>query len=317
MPAFSLSLLDPFLTSAAFATLMAFSLLPARASEAVQPTPHQALDLSAVTNWTYQLQDISIDRLGGDLIVIDHSRDGTAQGAFSAAETAALKAGPEGQRRIVLAYLSIGEAESYRAYWQNEWLVSPPRWLKAENPEWKGNYPVQFWDAQWQSLIFGGADAYLDSILQAGFDGVYLDRVDTYEVADDTLPRAKRRTAMVNFVATLAAYARARRPGFLVVAQNGEELLKLPQYRAIIDAIAKEDLFYGLRGDDTPNPRQAIADSLRHIAALQATGKPAFLVEYVSRPDHIRVVGEMAASHGMPLFIGARELDSPSSLTDR
>ena len=53
---------------------------------------------------------------------------------------------PDGGARIVLAYLSIGEAEDYRSYWQRDWSVSPPAWLGAENPDWPGNYAVNYWD---------------------------------------------------------------------------------------------------------------------------------------------------------------------------
>ena len=33
----------------------------------------------------------------------------------------------------------------------------------------------------WQAVIFGDNDAYLNRILAAGFDGVYLDIIDAYE----------------------------------------------------------------------------------------------------------------------------------------
>ncbi|MCK5828208.1 endo alpha-1,4 polygalactosaminidase, partial [Candidatus Bipolaricaulota bacterium] len=54
---------------------------------------------------------------------------------------------------------------------------NPPEWLLDENPEWEGNYPVQYWHPQWRDIVF----VMLDAVLEAGFDGVYLDRVDVYE----------------------------------------------------------------------------------------------------------------------------------------
>ncbi len=50
---------------------------------------------------------------------------------------------------------------------------------------------------------------------------------------------------MIAFVTKLAAHARGRKPGFLVVPQNGEELLTDAGYRAVIDGIGKEDILYG------------------------------------------------------------------------
>ena len=46
-------------------------------------------------------------------------------------------------RSMVLAYLSIGEAEDYRGYWDPSWVDASgvpipgvaPAWLGAENPE--------------------------------------------------------------------------------------------------------------------------------------------------------------------------------------
>ena len=80
---------------------------------------------------------------------------------------------PDGSRRLVLAYMSIGEAESYRWYWPRR----SSAWLGAENPQWRGNYGVRFWHSDWQEIIF----EYTDKIVAAGFDGVYLDKVDEFE----------------------------------------------------------------------------------------------------------------------------------------
>ncbi|MGP1532348.1 MAG: endo alpha-1,4 polygalactosaminidase, partial [Treponema sp.] len=73
------------------------------------------------------------------------------------------------------------EAEDYRYYWEKQWKHRRPSWLDKENSEWKGNYKVKYWDAEWKSIIFGSDGAYLDRILAAGFDGVYLDIIDAFE----------------------------------------------------------------------------------------------------------------------------------------
>ncbi|MBN1423250.1 endo alpha-1,4 polygalactosaminidase [Candidatus Fermentibacteria bacterium] len=90
-----------------------------------------------------------------------------------------------GGSRLVIAYVSIGEAEDYRYYWNAEWEHSPPSWLTEENPDWAGNYKVRYWDTEWQRLIYGTSDSYLGRILAAGFDGAYLDIVDAFEYFED------------------------------------------------------------------------------------------------------------------------------------
>jgi len=77
--------------------------------------------------------------------------------------------------------MSIGEAEDYRYYWKAEWKTNPPSWLAEENPNWPGNYKVRYWNEDWQNIIYGNNDSYLRKILDAGFDGVYLDIIDAFE----------------------------------------------------------------------------------------------------------------------------------------
>ncbi|MBI5092418.1 MAG: endo alpha-1,4 polygalactosaminidase [Candidatus Hydrogenedentes bacterium] len=107
-----------------------------------------------------------------DLILIDAFFNGEQ---LTTSDIASLKTKANGGHRLVIAYMSIGEAEDYRYYWQSSWAAHPPAWLDAVNPNWPGNYKVRYWDPAWQAIIFGSQTAYLDRILAAGFDGVYLD----------------------------------------------------------------------------------------------------------------------------------------------
>ncbi len=117
-----------------------------------------------------------------DLLITDLFYD---ESSFLPDEIDRLKIKKNGGRRLVIAYLSIGEAEDYRYYWQQSWSLNPPSWLLPENPDWEGNYPVRYWDKGWQEIIFGEEDSYLDRIIQAGFDGVYLDLVDAFEYFEE------------------------------------------------------------------------------------------------------------------------------------
>ncbi|MGP1428449.1 MAG: endo alpha-1,4 polygalactosaminidase [Treponema sp.] len=120
----------------------------------------------------------SLKNTNYDLIITDRFQNDSP---FTASETAKLKIKNSGASRLLICYMSIGEAEDYRYYWKKEWKQRKPSWLEKENPEWKGNYKVKYWDTEWKSIIFGSDDAYLDRILAAGFDGVYLDIIDAFE----------------------------------------------------------------------------------------------------------------------------------------
>src|SRR5574344_433303 len=100
---------------------------------------------------------------------------------FTAAEISSLKTKACGGTRLVISYMSIGEAEDYRWYWQNSWKTGAPSFLAQENPDWAGNYKVKYWDSDWQNIIYGNDNSYLKKIIDAGFDGVYLDIVDAFE----------------------------------------------------------------------------------------------------------------------------------------
>lgn len=114
-----------------------------------------------------------------DLIIMDlffHENS-----SFTASEVEQLRAKANGGKRLVVCYMSIGEAEDYRYYWQQDWNTNKPSWLDAENPEWEGNYKVKYWEKEWQDIIFGNDNSYLKKIVDAGFDGVYLDIIDAFE----------------------------------------------------------------------------------------------------------------------------------------
>ncbi len=101
--------------------------------------------------------------------------------AFSEDEINLLRQKANGGKRIILCYMSIGEAENYRYYWQEGWKPGNPSWIDAENPDWEGNYKVRYWEPDWQHIIFGEEDSYLKKIMDAGYDGVYLDIIDAFE----------------------------------------------------------------------------------------------------------------------------------------
>ena len=135
----------------------------------INPVAYHTKDafISAVTATNY------------DLLIMDlFFHDDTP---FTAEEVEQLRRKANGGQRLVISYMSIGEAEDYRYYWQATWNNDPPAWLDGENPNWEGNFKVKYWEAAWQNMMYGNEEAYLQKILDAGFDGVYLDIIDAFE----------------------------------------------------------------------------------------------------------------------------------------
>jgi cysteinyl-tRNA synthetase len=246
-------------------------------------------DLSAVDSFLYQLQNVELDAIGQtpyDLIVMDYSREGDDETAFRRAEIEALKHSPGGEK-IVLAYMSIGEAEDYRSYWKDDWEPGTPPWLDAENPDWPGNFRVRYWDPDWQAIVFGGPDSYLDKIISAGFDGVYLDLVDAYVYYED-IGRETAFHEMAMFVLELTHYAGTQNPDFLVFIQNAAEMgQRAPEVMEAVDGIGQEDLFYGLIAEGEPTPDEFLAEVEPYLTVWVSAGKTVLTIAYTTDPDQV------------------------------
>lgn len=268
--------------------------------------------LAAIDSWVYQLQGVDPEHIGAspfDLAVVDAADDDGEP--WSRDEVAAMRS----DGRVVLAYLSIGEAETYRDYWETDWDADgdgapddgAPGWLAGENPDWEGNFLVRYWDPAWQELI----GVALDAIVEAGFDGVYFDIVDAYERWPD---RAAAPTDMAHFVAGLAERSREQVPGFLVFPQNAAGILDeldeaaARDYLATVDGIGAEDTFFF--GDaDHDNPHDPQLETVRQLDRFVEAGKLVIAVDYLTDPARSVRFVEEATARGYVPYVGVRDLD--------
>ena len=279
--------------------------------------------LGAVGNWGYWLSSFEVAGVAAaphDLLVVDSeiSVKGVFERQFQAKEVARMKRRPDGRNRVLLAYLSIGEAERYRPYWQPDWNdpARKPPWLDKENRRWAGNYAVQFWRREWQQLIFGTPESYLDRIVAQGFDGVYLDRADALFQWRKLHPSA--RADMSAFIAALAAHARRQKPEFLVVMQNAEELLEEPAVLDAVDGIAKENLLYGVRRAEEPNKIDDVNWSIELLHVAQSAGRKVLVVEYLKDPEKIAAAATRILEEGFVPYFAPRRLHclNPPAIPD-
>ena len=204
-----------------------------------QPTGDPATVQNAITvygdQWDWWWRAAGLDENAGratwlaalrnsdyDVIYIDsfynHRALPANQTPLTRAEVESLKHKPDGSRRQVIAYLSVGSAEQNRWYAQDDWVWVDPanpnteRSMKsgkivngvysppADAPAWLalgygGNYAeeavVQWWNPEWRDIIINGGGKYknvatgdntssIDRIIAQGFDGAYLDNVGVY-----------------------------------------------------------------------------------------------------------------------------------------
>ncbi|MFM1816036.1 MAG: hypothetical protein RLZ98_2731 [Pseudomonadota bacterium] len=267
----------------------------------------QRAALNAVARWGCQYMNIDLEKLAQsplDLVVIEPIVDPAAGRAATRGEIAKLKRRPDGRRRIVLAYLSVGAAEEYRSYWRAEWKKgAAPGWLGTENPEWPRSYAVRYWHDEWRALLTGA----ILRLVEAGYDGAFLDKVDGFHDWHGKRPTAM--ADMVRLIEAIAGAARKQQPGFILVGQNAEQLIANPAYLATIDAISKESLLYGLHGPGVMNRQEDRAWSLNYLRSAKQFGLPVFTIEYIDDAAAREYAATQHKSMSFTPFFGSRLLD--------
>ncbi len=111
-----------------------------------------------------------------DVVLIDLFYDDE----LTSADIQSIKTKANGGKRLVIAYMNIGAAETYRYYWKDKWKKGRPGWIKKEYDGYPEEYWVKFWKKDWKEIIYGNDASYTKKILNAGFDGAYLDNIEGY-----------------------------------------------------------------------------------------------------------------------------------------
>ncbi|MFI0845990.1 endo alpha-1,4 polygalactosaminidase [Mesorhizobium sp. IMUNJ 23232] len=265
--------------------------------------------LMKVTHWGCQYQNVDLEAVARsdlDLIVLDSSLNDDLGRFVTQRECRSIQKRSDGSRRVVLGYLCVGEVGINRWYWPSAWRKNVPDWVGPENPNWAGARSVQYWNAGWQDLVFAGSDSMLDRIMDVGFDGVFLDRVDGY---GDWGMKPEALDAMAELVASLGEKARKRDPSFILMAQNAEHILHHANLVEAIDAHSKESLLTGLSGPDTLNRQEDVDWSLGYLQPLQGLGIPTFATEYITEPELRTETAQRLTELGFKPFFGTLGLD--------
>jgi cysteinyl-tRNA synthetase, unknown class len=285
------------------------------------------LPLSDIKYWAYQLQGLdepgAIDKIVNskyDLVVIEPTRtdweneqfDFVTKGMVDSIKKSA--AHNKTNRKLVIAYINIGEAESWRWYWTwgKEWNAGQPKpadWpsyiVYADPDGWVDNYPVIFWDTLWKNTVIYGIktadkpyadfNSVLDEVLKDGFDGIYLDWVEAY--ADEMVVEIAKSLGidpaaeMVKFYSEMREYAIKRNPKFIIIQQNASNLINdAPASLNYIDAISQEAVWFEGTGGfdnwddptgyDTPNDQGLTEYYIINLDKYKSAGKPVFCTEY-------------------------------------
>jgi uncharacterized protein (TIGR01370 family) len=170
---------------------------------------------------------------------------------------------------LVVAYLSVGEIGP-----NDPWVTSgkvPQSWILGKNENW-GSLFVDASQAGWRDLMEGEAG----SLLNYGFDGIFLDTVDTaIDVAPETMP------GMIELIEGL----RTAYPDALLVQNRGFEIAE--QVASSIDAVMFEDLSTSYDFDAAEYTRVDNSSEAEQMVALSdRTGLPILALDYADPSDH-------------------------------
>lgn len=195
---------------------------------------------------------------------------------------------------LVVAYLSVGEIQP------NDPRVTsgevPSSWILGTNENW-GSLFVDASQPGWRELMKEEAG----SLLEAGFDGVFLDTVDTaIDVAPDTMP------GMIELIEGL----RAAYPDALLVQNRGFDIAE--QVASSIDAVMFEDLSTSYDFDTAEYTRVDNSSEAEEMVSLKdRTGLPILALDYADPADDktaARAV-RIARSYGFIPAVSVIQLD--------
>jgi len=119
---------------------------------------------------------------------------------------------------IRISYISVGEAENYRGYWDK--IMDKP-WVLEENPDWEGNFFVDVRDPEWRKLLI---EEVIPEIVNKGFQGLFLDTLDTAIYLEEKSPKeyGGSLAAMVSLVGDIHQAF----PKLMLLSNNGFEILE-------------------------------------------------------------------------------------------
>lgn len=264
--------------------------------------PEHSLEWNQVNDWHYQLQFmdyVALSETRHDLIVIDSEpREPLNRNIIDR-----IRCAGDGEK-LVLAYLPIGKAESYRNYWQSNWTLGNPSWIAARNEGWVDEYVVRYWEPEWKSIIMGSPESRLDVILEAGFDGVALDGVDLYQLFLEENPSAI--IDMHTFISEIKSYADARTAdrSFGIFVINSERLIDEPSvdWTGNLTGIIKSSHYFA--PVDQPVDSEVIDFYAAQLDKWIAANKLVLTLDYASRQANIETIYNTAAERGyIPLAL--------------
>jgi len=215
-----------------------------------------------IKKWAYYLNDINFEKIKNsdfDLVVIDLQKNNK----YISKETIlSLKKKPDGSKRKILAYMSLGYAESYRPYWKKEWNKKNPKWLGKENKVWKNNFEViDLMNEEWLSIT----KSLINVSIENQFDGILISGLNPI-----------RKT--ISFIKEIKNYTNR---SFEIFVQDLESLVNEDDFIYQVDGFVKQGLVYTTISKEMKEP-SVVSKSVEFLNKAKKLNKTVLVIEYVS-----------------------------------
>jgi len=201
------------------------------------------------------------------------------------------------RRAKVLGYVSVGEIEKYRDYFQQL-----KRFAIGNNPTWS-SFVADVREKEYRDFLL---NVVAERIAERGFDGFLLDTLDSYQLVSKPEEWKDFQDALVGF----HQRAEKKYPDKLIVLNRGFEFLE--RVKDQVDGVMAESLFYGLDRNKryrkvTEKERKWLIERLNKAKSY---GLTVIVVDYADPRDkkRAREVVQKIADLGFVPYVADKEL---------
>ncbi|MDA0240824.1 MAG: hypothetical protein O3A84_12470 [Proteobacteria bacterium] len=170
-----------------------FDAIPKFPNRPRNENPKSITGLGQIKNYLYLTNSSAYDRqeefvlaladTNYDAVIVDVLHRGRRP--FTKRSVDGMKFKKLGSRRLVLAYMNVGNAETFRYYWQPTWREGSPGFVMSPVPGNPDRHFVEYWNPEWKKIIAGDTKSYLYGIFAQGYDGVVLDGLEAFRQFED------------------------------------------------------------------------------------------------------------------------------------
>jgi hypothetical protein len=204
---------------------------------------------------------------------------------------------------VVFAYVSVGEAEGWRASTR---ALSSELFCGA-NSAW-GSRVADMTNPGWTYFLI---ETRMAGLWQQGYRAFFLDTLDSYQLTSpDALARQRQQRALIGLIEAV----HRRFPGVQLILNRGFELL--PAVSQLVVGVAAESLFQSWDPTarkyttvDEPS-RQWLLERLREVQ--QRFALPVTVIDYVAigNPSLARATAQRIGEAGFTAWVATPQLDT-------